>query len=120
MDIKSAEKKINELKSFVIDQMKNAEWCENSSNRFKSKYITIDTRTGNVTPTVIKVWDIEIEYNDISISKIRWKFLMKKVKKSSSLSMIRHKKLHLAKRWNEFLTRNKDLDRDNKLNQILD
>lgn len=118
MNIQTAESKIKEIKSFVIKQMSdvNVPWEKNRDGEFVSRYITITTRYIRV-----RAWDdISVTRKEIGLSRLKFYFLLRRVKKAVALSEYNKERVHLAEKWDKFLEKNKDIMRDSKLDQILD
>jgi len=137
------EKSLSQLKKFVIREMKNqnADWINKfktySSNQegFKSEYLKIlrdvkvkkdDPRDGDdveITPYRIYLRNGDLDYvyelNDIGLSKIRFYFLLYYVKRFCKRREELQRKERLAFHWENFLKKNKVLDRDRKIDEIL-
>lgn len=132
------EKSLSQLKRFIIKEMKsqNADWMESSVQRmysndqkgFQSEYLKIlkDIKKNNDSddnPYYIYLCDGREEYRyelkDIGISKIRFYFLLRYVKGFCKRRDELQKKERLAFHWESFLKKNKVLDRDRKIDEIL-
>ena len=133
------EKSLSQLKRFIIKEMKsqNADWMESSVQRiysidqkgFKSEYLKIlrDIKRNNDSddnrPYYIYLCDGREEYRyelkDIGISKIRFYFLLRYVKGFCKRRDELQKKERLAVHWEIFVKKNKVLDRDRKIDEIL-
>lgn len=133
------EKSLSQLKRFIVKEMKsqNADWMESSVQRmysidqkgFKSEYLKIlrDIKRNNDDvdnrPYYIYLCDGREEYRyelkDIGISKIRFYFLLQYVKGFCKRRDKLQKKERLAFHWESFLKKNKVLDRDRKIDEIL-
>ena len=133
------EKSLSQLKRFIIKEMKSqsADWMESSVQRiysidqkgFKSEYLKIlrDIKRNNDSddnrPYYIYLCDGGQEYRyelkDIGISKIRFYFLLRYVKGFCKRRDERQKKERLAFHWESFVKKNKVLDRDRKIDEIL-
>lgn len=129
-----------EIKQFVITQMKESEWEVeklpaslkrelNVINYYKSKHINIehDTTISQKVTFSIKIptgysglKEIKLNRKELGISYLQYRFLLRSVKKSCSLVDKRKREAEIAWHWKKFLEKNKDLNRDNKINQIID
>ena len=131
------EKSLSQLKRFIIREMKSqsADWSETrvqnytyEEKGFKSEYIKVlkEIKKNNDAedkPYRIYLCDGGDEYRyelkDIGISKIRFYFLLRYVKGFCKRREELQKKEMLAYRWESFLKRNKVLNRDRKIDEIL-
>ena len=131
------EKSLSQLKRFIVGEMKsqNADWIESNVQRmysndqkgFKSEYLKIlkDVKKNNDSddnPYYIYLCDREeyrYELKDIGLSKIRFYFLLQYVKRFCKRRDELQKKERLAVHWEGFLKRNKVLDRERKIDEIL-
>ena len=131
------EKSLSQLKRFIVKEMKsqNADWIESNVQRmysndqkgFKSEYLKIlkDVKKNNDSddnPYYIYLCDREeyrYELKDIGLSKIRFYFLLQYVKRFCKRRDKLQKKERLAFHWESFLKKNKVLDRDRKIDEIL-
>jgi hypothetical protein len=131
------EKSIAQLKSFVVGQMKSkaADW--ESTRRmnykvekegFRSKYIKIlrdPKMNNNADPRPYMIYltngatDYVYDLKDIGISKMRFFFLMLYVSRFCKKRKEIQKKEAIALNWQSFVRKNKELDRDIKLQNIL-
>ena len=121
-----------EIKQFVITQMKESEWEVeklNVINYYKSKHINIehDTTISQKVTFSIKIptghsglKEIKLNRKELGISYLQYRFLLRSVKKSCNLVDKRKREAEIAWHWKKFLEKNKDLDRDNKINKIID
>ena len=120
-----------EIKQFVINQMKEADWDFekfNDFNEYKSKHINIQhdtTISQNVTfsikiPSGYSFEILKLSRKELGINYFRYRFLLKNVKRSCSLVDKRRREAEISYNWKKFLEKNKDLNRDNKINQIID
>lgn len=120
-----------EIKQFVITQMKEADWEVekfNNFNEYKSKHINIQhdtTISQGVTfsikiPTGYSFEMLKLSRKELGINYFRYRFLLKNVKRSCSLVDKRRREAEISYNWKKFLEKNKDLNRDNKINQIID
>ena len=138
-DIKT-EKSLLQLKRFIVKEMKSqsADWSETKiqpsygpdQKGFKSEYLKIlkkikrnnDDDDDN-RPYYIYLCDGREEYKyelkDIGLSKIRFYFLLQYVKRFCKRREEIQKKERLVVHWESFLKRNKVLDRDRKIDEIL-
>lgn len=133
------EKSLSQLKRFIVKEMKsqNADWEKtkiqpsygSDQKGFKSEYLKIlkDIKRNNDAddnrPYYIYLCDngnqYRYELKDIGISKIRFYFLLRRVKNFCKRREELLKRELLAVHWEGFLKRNKALDRDNKIDEIL-
>lgn len=133
------EKSLAQLKRFIVKEMKsqNADWEKTKiqpgygpdQKGFKSEYLKIlkETKRNNDDvdnrPYYIYLCDngnqYRYELKDIGISKIRFYFLLRCVKRFCKNREELQKREMLAVHWEGFLKRNKSLDRDNKIDEIL-
>ena len=137
-DIKT-EKSLSQLKRFIVKEMKSqsADWSETKiqpsygpdQKGFKSEYLKIlkkikrNNDDDDDRPYYIYLCDGRDEYKyelkDIGLSKIRFYFLLQYVKRFCKRREEIQKKERLAVHWESFLKRNKVLDRDRKIDEIL-
>jgi hypothetical protein len=117
MSLKENKKKIKNLKKMFIKSCFNESW-EVTANRYSCKYFSIVTISdkiylkANLNPELINPIDI-------GIFKFYFYFLFFIVKRSSK-NFIKNEKLSkLSKISDEFFDKNKELKRDNKLEEIL-
>ena len=129
--MKSSEVKkgLREIKSFIIDELKN----EDSSWRKHEIRDSIEYNSKWLSITIPKNDKVEIELNsgdnyhrtkynikDIGLSKIRFNWLIKyNVEIFIKNKEERQKMENLVGNWNNFLDKNKSLNRDKKLEKIL-
>jgi hypothetical protein len=121
-----------EIKQFVITQMKEANWCiekVDGFNEYKSKHINIlhETDLSQRVTFIIKIPNsvyisdnLRLNRGELGINYFYYRYLLRIVKKSCSLVDKRKREQEISENWNKFLEKNKDLKRDNRLNQILD
>jgi hypothetical protein len=120
-----------EIKQFVITQMKEADWeleFLNNSNEYKSKHINIqhDTTISQKVTFSIKIpsgysyENLKLSRKELGINYFYFRWLLGSVKKSCSLVDKRKREQEISRNWKKFLERNKDLKRDNRINQVLD
>ena len=122
-------KGLKEIKSFIISEMKNedANWRKLSNEiltNYYSKWLDISVfKNGNVEINLNNSGLYYItRYNikDIGLSKIRFNWLMKfYVEKFIKNKEEREKMEIMVSNWNSFLDKNKSLNRDKKLEEIL-
>ena len=137
-DIKT-EKSLSQLKRFIVKEMKSqsADWSETKiqpsygpdQKGFKSEYLKIlkkikrNNDDDDDDRPYIYLCDGRDEYKyelkDIGLSKIRFYFLLQYVKRFCKRREEIQKKERLAVHWESFLKRNKVLDRDRKIDEIL-
>ena len=122
-------KGLREIKSFIINEMKN----EDSNWRKLSNEILTNYYSKWLDISVFKNGNVEINLNnsglyyitrynikDIGLSKIRFNWLMKfYVEKFIKNKEEREKMEIMVSNWNSFLDKNKSLNRDKKLEEIL-
>ena len=133
------EKSLSQLKRFIVREMKNqsADWEKikiqpsygPDQKGFKSEYLKIlkeikrNNDADDNRPYYIYLCDGRDEYKyelkDIGLSKIRFYFLLQYVKRFCKRRDELQKKERLAVHWESFLKRNKVLDRDRKIDEIL-
>ena len=122
-----------EIKQFVITQMKESEWEVeklNVINHYKSKHINIehDNTISQKVTFLIKILNsrhgsyqnLKLNRKELGINYLRYRFLLKNVKRSCKLVDNRRRESEISRNWKKFLEKNKDLNRDNKINQIID
>jgi hypothetical protein len=118
-----------EIKQFVISQMKEADWdleFLNNSNEYKSKHINIqhDTTISQKVTFSIKIpsgyENLKLSRKELGINYFYFRWLLGSVKKSCSLVDKCKREQEISRNWKKFLERNKDLRRDNRINQVLD
>ena len=120
-----------EIKQFVITQMKEADWeleFLNNSNEYKSKHINIqhDTTISQKVTFSIKIpsgysyENLKLSRKELGINYFYFRWLLGSVKESCSLVDKRKREQEISRNWKKFLERNKDLKRDNRINQVLD
>jgi len=121
-----------EIKQFVITQMKESEWGLeklNIINQYKSKHLNIehDTTISQKVTFSIKIptgysglKEIKLTRKELGISYLQYRFLLISVKKSCNLVDKRKRESEIDRHWKKFLENNKELKRDNKINQVLD
>ena len=122
-------KGLREIKSFIINEMKN----EDSNWRKLSNEILTNYYSKWLDISVFKNGNVEINLNnsglyyitrynikDIGLSKMRFNWLMKfYVEKFIKNKEEREKMEIMVSNWNSFLDKNKSLNRDKKLEEIL-
>jgi hypothetical protein len=131
------ERSLVQLKRFIVREMKSqsADWSETrvqnytyEEKGFKSEYIKVlkqVKRNNDVDDKPYRIYlcdgsdEHRYELKDIGISKIRFYFLLRCVKGFSERREELQKKEMLAYRWESFLKRNKVLNRDRKIDEIL-
>ena len=130
--MKSSEVKkgLREIKTFIIDELKNEDssWRKHEirdSIDYNSKWlsITVDEKSGDVIIELNSGDNYHrTKYNikDIGLSKIRFNWLIKyNVEVFIKNKEERQKMENLVGNWNNFLDKNKSLNRDKKLEKIL-
>lgn len=118
-------KSLKEIKQFVINQMKSGGFTSkelgNEKIIYESDYLIITIKEdGDILFKIKKSNDFELKPSDIGLSKLRIYFLMFGVKRSAKLFKERVKEEMISIKWKQFLERNKDLNRDRKIDNILD
>ena len=120
-----------EIRQFVITQLKEADWEVekfNDFNEYRSRHINIqhDTTISQKVTFSIKIpsgysyENLKLSRKELGINYFRYRFLLKNVKRSCSLVDKRRREAEISRNWKRFLEKNKDLNRDNKINQIID
>jgi hypothetical protein len=120
-NIKENRKKIVQLRKFIISQLKNSAWNPSSGNGFSNNYISFG---GDGK------WEFTLRHNKYNssnrflvsdfMSPLTFWFLRIFYVKNSLRNYHRlEKEAKLASLSKDFFDRNKDLDRDSKLEQIL-
>ena len=120
-----------EIRQFVITQLKEADWEVekfNDFNEYRSRHINIqhDTTISQKVTFSIKIpsgysyENLKLSRKELGINYFRYRFLLKNVKRSCSLVDKRRREAEISRNWKKFLEKNKDLNRDNKINQIID
>jgi hypothetical protein len=113
-------KSLKEIKKFVINQMKSGSFSPGEWGRkkiYESEYLIITEEDGDI---LFKLNNFELKPSDIGLSKLRIYFLMFGIKRSAKLFKERVKEEMISRKWKQFLERNKDLNRDRKIDKILD
>lgn len=134
MKSEEIKKGLKEIKSFIISEIKNEEsnwhkhegrdetekskWlnitipCDDQKNRGKNITISLRGTDSYSNPTY--------SLKDIGLSKMRFNWLLKyNVDFFIKNREKRQKSENLVSNWNNFLTKNKSLNRDKKLEKIL-
>ena len=130
MKKKDINKSLNEMKKFIISEMKReyANWDKyeghDEAKVFKSEYIkiTIIKNVGKLTKFFVSFNNNVRELHSlkyIGISNIRFYFLLRNVIRLSNRNAEIKRKIGVSYAWEKFLSRNKDLNRDRKLDDIL-
>jgi hypothetical protein len=132
MKSEEIKKGLKEIKSFVISEIKNEEsnWIRHESRNeieYKSKWLTISI-PGNEKNKDISIYlsgsdsyySTSYSLKDIGLSKIRFNYLINhNVDYFIRNREKRQKMENLVNGWNNFLNKNKSLNRDKKLDKIL-
>ena len=132
MKSEEIKKGLKEIKSFVISEIKNEEsnWIRHESRNeieYKSKWLTISI-PGNEKNKDISIYlsgsdsyySTSYSLKDIGLSKIRFNYLINhNVNYFIRNREKRQKMENLVNGWNNFLNKNKSLNRDKKLDKIL-
>ena len=134
MKSEEIKKGLKEIKSFVISEIKNEEsnWIRHESRNeieYKSKWLTItipDNEKNESKDISIYLSGSDSYYStsyslkDIGLSKIRFNYLINhNVDYFIRNREKRQKMENLVNGWNNFLNKNKSLNRDKKLDKIL-
>ena len=136
MKSEEIKKGLKEIKSFIISEIKNEEsnWYKHEVRDeidYKSKWLNItipcDDHQKNRDKTIIISLRGTDSYSnptyslkDIGLSKMRFNWLLKyNVDFFIKNREKRQKSENLVSNWNNFLTKNKSLNRDKKLEKIL-
>ena len=132
MKSEEIKKGLKEIKSFIISEIKNEEsnWIRHESRNeieYKSKWLTISI-PGNEKNKDISIYlsgsdsyySTSYSLKDIGLSKIRFNYLINhNVDYFIRNREKRQKMENLVNGWNNFLNKNKSLNRDKKLDKIL-
>lgn len=120
-----------EIKQFVISQMKEADWeveKYNDANIYTSKHLNIRLQT-NISlkvnfilkiPTGYSISELKLSRKELGINYFQFRWFLRSVKKSCKLADKRRRDAEISRNWKKFLEKNKDIKRDNKINQIID
>jgi hypothetical protein len=134
MKSEEIKKGLKEIKSFVISEIKNEEsnWQKNSNRdeiEYKSKWLNIKIPcVSNVATKDITIYlrgtdsyySTSYSLKDIGLSKIRFNYLINhNVDYFIRNREKRQKMENLVNNWNNFLNKNKSLNRDKKIDKIL-
>jgi hypothetical protein len=134
MKSEEIKKGLKEIKSFIISEIKNEEsnWHKHESRNeieYKSKWLTIqipDNKKDESKYISIYLSGSDSYYSttyslkDIGLSKMRFNWLLKyNVDYFIRNREKRQKMENLVNGWNNFLNKNKSLNRDKKLDKIL-
>jgi hypothetical protein len=116
-----------EIKQFVISQMKEADWTMEKykeSTKYQSKHLNISVGSqiefSIIIPSGYSQNDLKLTRKELGINYFHFRWLLRIVKKSCKLVDKRRREKEIVRNWNKFLERNKDLKRENKINQVLD
>lgn len=117
-------KSLKEINNFIIEQMKSADFASvNYTDKeiFESDYLVISIeKDKDILFRIKKSNDLELKLADIKLSKLRFYILMFRVRKSAKLFKERAKEEMISFKWKQFLEKNKELNRDRKIDNILD
>ena len=136
MKSEEIKKGLKEIKSFIISEIKNEEsnWHKHEIRNeieYKSKWLTIqmpdNEKNGKNESKDISIYlggggyySTTYSLKDIGLSKMRFNWLLKyNVDYFIINREKRQKSENLVSNWNNFLTKNKSLNRDKKLEKIL-
>jgi hypothetical protein len=116
-----------EIKQFVISQMKEADWSMEKYKhitKYNSKHLSIfdgeQVEFTIIIPSGYSQNDLKLTRKELGINYFHFRWLLRIVKKSCKLVDKRRRDQEISRNWNKFLERNKDLKRDNRINQVLD
>ena len=122
-------KGLREIKSFIIDELKNEDsnWRKSKDRdmtHYNSKWLEMSIYENGHVEIQLNNGDsyYRTKYNikDIRLSKMRFNWLLNyNVEKFIKNREQRQKMEILVSSWNSFLTKNKSLNRDKKLEKIL-
>ena len=136
MKSEEIKKGLKEIKSFIISEIKNEEsnWHKHEGRdeiEYKSKWLNITIPCDDHQKNRGKYISVSLRGNesyystsyslkDIGLSRIRFNWLIKyNVDFFIKNREKRQKMENLVSNWNNFLTKNKSLNRDKKLEKIL-
>jgi hypothetical protein len=134
MKSEEIKKGLKEIKSFIISEIKNEEsnWHKHESRNeieYKSKWLTIqipDNKKDESKYISIYLSGSDSYYSttyslkDIGLSKMRFNWLLKyNVDYFIRNREKRQKMENIVNNWNNFLDKNKSLNRDKKIDKIL-
>jgi hypothetical protein len=135
MKSEEIKKGLKEIKSFIISEIKNEEsnWYKHESRdeiNYKSKWLNITIPCDDHQKNRDKYITISLKgtdsysdptysLKDIGLSKIRFNWIIKDVDFFIKNREKRQKAENIVSTWNNFLTKNKSLNRDKKLEKIL-
>lgn len=120
-----------EIKDFVISQMCEADWefeKYNDIKKYTSKHIDIRLKSDISQklsfvlkiPSGYSITELTLSRKELGINYFQFRWLLRSVKKSCKLADKRRRDAEISRNWKKFLDKNKDLKRDNKINQVLD
>lgn len=114
-----------EIKQFIISQMKESNWEQRKSSdrvEYNSKHLTIVNDTSGIKFTIKTntVSDFSITRKELGFNFFHFIWLIRRVNKSCKLVNERKRINEISHNWERFLRSNKDIKRDNKINQVLD
>jgi len=128
MKSEEIKKGLKEIKSFIISEIKNEEsnWHKHESRNeieYKSKWLTINEKNKDISIYLSgsdSYYSTSYSLKDIGLSKIRFNYLINhNVNYFIRNREKRQKMENLVNGWNNFLNKNKSLNRDKKLDKIL-
>lgn len=128
MKSEEIKKGLKEIKSFIISEIKNEEsnWHKHESRNeieYKSKWLTINEKNKDISIYLSgsdSYYSTSYSLKDIGLSKIRFNYLINhNVNYFIRNREKRQKMENLVNGWNNFLDKNKSLNRDKKLEKIL-
>jgi hypothetical protein len=116
-----------EIKQFVISQMKEADWSMEKykhTTKYNSKHLSIfdgeQVEFTIIIPHGYSIRELKLTRRELGFNFFHFAWLLKRVKKSCKLVDKRRRDIEISRDWNRFLEKNKDLKRDNRINQVLD
>lgn len=124
------EKNLKDIKKFVISEIKreSARWIEHTSYGYSSEWLTIKIDRGNngspdevylILKTRNDYSNCKFKLKEIGLSKIRFNYITNRyIKKFIKNQSIFERKESISLQWDQFISENKDLNRDRKLEEI--
>ena len=132
MKSEEIKKGLKEIKSFIISEIKNEEsnWRKYESRdgiEYKSEWLNITIHEKNESKDISiylsgsdSYYSTSYSLKDIGLSKIRFNYLINHNVDYFIRNREKRKKMeNIVNGWNNFLNKNKSLNRDKKLDKIL-
>lgn len=121
----SEKAQIRKLKKFLISQLKNGDWEKNHFSKFSNKYLIFQQDDFGWSFQLINQSDLRKSSSSIQVSDILhplhfWILRKFYVSRSIKNKIERDKLLNISKKAENFFDTNVEINRDNKLNEILD